>query len=157
MTRQLRLLKPFCLRYLTKRRKRSETEGRELDSCYSCSTLHGEEISIDKNTRPPLIPLWEGGYIQRPPLRNELKRKMYLASPLQGDKRGSHNAQEPSVSLAHAQKWNTDSTDATDFIFSRILYCLLDLNRIFLRLSARDSSSWGKSVKINAPDRRTQS
>ena len=35
----------------------------------------------------------------------------------------------------------TDNTDATDFIFSRILYCLLDLNMIFLRLSARDSSS----------------
>ena len=50
------------------------------------------------------------------------------------------NAQEPSGSSAHVQKWNTDSTDATDFIFSRILYCLLDLNRIFLRLSARDFS-----------------
>ena len=50
------------------------------------------------------------------------------------------NAQEPSGSFAQAQKWNTDSTDATDLIFSRILYCLLDLNRIFLRLSARDFS-----------------
>ena len=50
------------------------------------------------------------------------------------------NAQEPSGSSAQAQKWNTDSTDATDLIFSRILYCLLDLNRIFLRLSARDFS-----------------
>ena len=50
------------------------------------------------------------------------------------------NAQEPTGSFAHVQKWNTDSTDATDFLFSRILYWLLDLNRISLRLSARDSS-----------------
>ena len=34
----------------------------------------------------------------------------------------------------------SNCTDATDLIFSRILYCLLDLNRIFLRLSARDFS-----------------
>ena len=40
----------------------------------------------------------------------------------------------------NVQKSNTDSTDATDLIFSRILYCLLDLNRISLRLSARDFS-----------------
>ena len=68
----------------------------------------------------------------------------------------SYCAPSPSA-RSPCSKSITDNTDATDFIFSRILYCLLNLNRIFLRLSARDSSSWGKSVKINAPDRRTQS